>query len=283
LLDFWSQKSVLDRVTIERHPVRNTKYFNHIHPKQEGAPGTYLDFLRTKQTVSLLVRELEFRKELERQRENDCSVIAPGDLVATVTQHLVAREQHTMMSGNVSFPARKRRAEGQAVKPPSDRIARKKVLAASEVKTRVDANSLQLAAPGSFTLANAPGTGGQRKSSGNDVARAHDSEHSTKVQSQKDNGSDAAVLLDLPAIVLDGPNGGRRPKAYGHVTEGAGNSLLVLGQSGAQRDTWRVDSTMYELHTPKLERREVSSSHCSPSAVKYPRTNTTRAVFCLCK
>jgi len=179
-----------------------------------------------------------------------------------------------MMSGNISFHARKRRAEGQAVKPPSDRIARKKVLAASEVKTRVAANSLQLAAPGSFTLANAPGTGGQRKSSGNDVARAHDSEHSTKVQSQKDNGSDAAVLLDLRAIVLDGPHGGRRPKAYGHVTEGAGNSLLVLGQSGAQRDTWRVESTMYELHTPKLERREVSASHCSPSAVKHPRTNT---------
>lgn len=161
--------------------------------------------------------------------------------------------QHTIhMSGSIAFPARKRRAaEAQEPKPPSDRIARKKLLAALDVQKRKVANASHTPAPATGSEPH----GGVQQENSSDTARTRNSEHNPELQDQED-GSEGSVLLGLQSTV-NGLHSNMRQKACGHAIEGSGNSLLLLGQSGAQRDTWQIQSTMYEMHTPKLERREV--------------------------
>jgi hypothetical protein len=133
-------------------------------------------------------------------------------------------------------------------------FAGKKVLAAPEVTTHEVTNQLHGVALGDL---NTPGK--KRKKGSKRIAQALSCQHSTTVQSQEQ----AIVLLDLPAYLVDDPHRRQRRRAYGHMTERAGSSLLVT-EMGARND-WRVEPTMFELHTPQLEKREVSSSHFSPN------------------
>jgi hypothetical protein len=134
----------------------------------------------------------------------------------------------------ITFPVRKRRAvEHLEVKPPSDRITLKKMPASLVAKL-------------------------DRPSAKGD--------HSNQLQDQEEK-EHCGFFLASP-LVVDGMHCNRQPfavraniwpclRSHGHAREGAGNSLLALPESSTEAATWRVQATHYELHTPKLVRRQV--------------------------
>lgn len=170
-----------------------------------------------------------------------------------------------MSSGGITFSARKRRAvEPLESKVPSDRIARKKMFASLGAK-------LAIAPP---YAAASPHHAAHRQTAGKGESEKRAREHRNRLQHQEEEKEDS-LFLASPSVV-DGLHSNRRLQAFGHAIEGAGNSLLALRESSTEavRDTWRVEATSFEMHTPKLVRRQVRTRRLALSCKQCTQTPT---------
>jgi hypothetical protein len=167
-------------------------------------------------------------------------------------------------SGGITFPARKRRAvEPLEAKPPSDRIARKKMLASLGLPR------LAIAPPYAADLLHSAASQGQTGTKGESASPKRAREHSNQLQENNEQNEDS-LFLASPSVV-DGLHSNRSLQAHGHARKGAGNSLLALRESSAKpEDPWLVKATAFEKHTPAEVPRQVkpSSRSTHTSAIK---------------
>jgi hypothetical protein len=146
----------------------------------------------------------------------------------------------------IPFPQRKRRAgDPEDGRPPSERIARK----ASKHEAR---RSL----PAQRDTSPPP----SRASLEQGVAVEFHRTQSSGSRSP-DNSIEGTSILSSPSTD-DEARAERCLHEHVHAERGAGNSLIALRQSiiDTGRDKWSVVATCFELHTPKLIKREVRTT-----------------------